>query len=345
MDCSGHIFQAAFSTLCILICLYLVKISSSLQRDVFLVCITAAQLYIVCAFFCTLRDHNIKGSKAQCIRIVQSELRAIGRILCHIAPSIVVVDIRYAVLTIGVLYKTSGGIARQFFCYCLFYIVCSNICALVDVRISDIRCTVFLIHYIAFLGLGLFVGCRSCALVSQIVIHVLIVVIGELYLVVTVCYQILTEDHIACDGSGHAAALCRSVLPALLLGISHRGQAEYTVVQGGYSFAVRQFNGMRTSLCFCVKDIIVIQLVVDRASVCERLVLGCNPVQSYLVQIVIISPLFRVDENIQCLGNITIGNVFLANLDLLNACALFFQDKVVRCAAVCGLIFIDRSRN
>ena len=344
VDRSGHIFQCAACTLCILFSLYRCEISSGTQRNQVLVSITAADLYIVCTLFCTLRDNHIEGCEAKCHRIAGYKLCTVRTVSSDKAPGIVVVDIRYAVITVCVLYETSGGVARQFFNNCLFYIVCSNFSTLVDVAVSDVRNAVFVRQNFAFLCLLGLVRSLVCALVSQIIVYICIVLICKLNLVVAVGYQVSAEDLIAGDGSYDTVALCIGIAPALLA-LEHRSQAEYTIINGVYGRTVRHSNFVLCTLILCIENILIIDLVVNCTAVSESAALGGYPVQGYLVQIVVISPFIRVNENIQSLGDIASVNVVLAYLDLLYASSLFFQDKVIRCAAVCGLVLINRSRN
>ena len=350
LNCSGHIFQRTYCcTIVFLICLYAVEISSGRHRDQILVCIAAADLYIIGAFCGILRNNNIEGSETQVSRLSTNKVCTVIRRSSNEAPGIVVVDVRNAVISIRVLYETSGGIARQIYCNSLFNIVCSNFPARIDVGIFDVRCTVFLLLDIAFLYLMGLVSSLICILVCQIIVCICIVVVFELDLVVAVGDQIGTKDLVTSNFSDYAVTLSVVVAPGVQVFIlfEHRGHAECTAIRSAYDCAqtVRHSDIMLVDLGRCVENVLIVDTVCNCTAVCEGSVLGCNPVQLYRAQVVVIRPFFRIDENVQSLGNIASSDLVLRDADGLYAASLLLEEEIVRCAAIFGLFCGNRSRN
>ena len=350
LNCSGHIFQRAYCcTIVFLICLYAVEISSGRHRDQILVCIAAADLYIIGAFCGILRNNNIEGSETQVSRLSTNKVCTVIRRSSNEAPGIVVVDVRNAVISLIVLYETSGGIARQIYCNGLFNIVCSNFPARIDVGIFDVRCTVFLLLDIAFLYLMGLVSSLICILVCQIIVCICIVVVFELDLVVAVGDQIGTKDLVTSNFSDYAVTLSVVVSPGVQVFIlfEHRGHAECTAIRSAYDCAqtVRHSDIMLVDLGRCVENVLIVDTVCNCTAICEGSVLGCNPVQLYRAQVVVIRPFFRIDENVQSLGNITSSDLVLRDADGLYAASLLLEEEIVRCAAIFGLFCGNRSRN
>ena len=350
LNCSGHIFQRTYCcTIVFLICLYAVEISSGRHRDQILVCIAAADLYIIGAFCGILRNNNIEGSETQVSRLSTNKVCTVIRRSSNEAPGIVVVDVRNAVISIRVLYETSGGIARQIYCNSLFNIVCSNFPGRIDVGIFDVRCTVFLLLDIAFLYLMGLVSSLICILVCQIIVCICIVVVFELDLVVAVGDQIGTKDLVTSNFSDYAVTLSVVVAPGVQVFIlfEHRGHAECTAIRSAYDCAqtVRHSDIMLVDLGRCVENVLIVDTVCNCTAVCEGSVLGCNPVQLYRAQVVVIRPFFRIDENVQSLGNIASSDLVLRDADGLYAASLLLEEEIVRCAAIFGLFCGNRSRN
>ena len=350
LNCSGHIFQRTYCcTIVFLICLYAVEISSGRHRDQILVCIAAADLYIIGAFCGILRNNNIEGSETQVSRLSTNKVCTVIRRSSNEAPGIVVVDVRNAVISLIVLYETSGGIARQIYCNSLFNIVCSNFPARIDVGIFDVRCTVFLLLDIAFLYLMGLVSSLICILVCQIIVCICIVVVFELDLVVAVGDQIGTKDLVTSNFSDYAVTLSVVVAPGVQVFIlfEHRGHAECTAIRSAYDCAqtVRHSDIMLVDLGRCVENVLIVDTVCNCTAICEGSVLGCNPVQLYRAQVVVIRPFFRIDENVQSLGNIASSDLVLRDADGLYAASLLLEEEIVRCAAIFGLFCGNRSRN
>ena len=188
-----------------------------------------------------------------------------------------------------------------------------------------------------------------CILVCQIIVCICIVVVFELDLVVAVGDQIGTKDLVTSNFSDYAVTLSVVVAPSVQVFIlfEHRGHAECTAIRSAYDCAqtVRHSDIMLVDLGRCVENVLIVDTVCNCTAICEGSVLGCNPVQLYRAQVVVIRPFFRIDENVQSLGNIASSDLVLRDADGLYAASLLLEEEIVRCAAIFGLFCGNRSRN